>query len=478
MGAHTPKLRALLALQENALSPEGRARLDRHLTGCATCRAMQTTLGTYEAVRMAESTQVAAWLAAKPPLVLERTATAAKPRAGQREAASIRPMLGAFVAAAAALALTVLATPENVEPDASLETGLQPPQGWTVPIGRATAISGQLMRWGPTGPTALALGARVEPGDTMYTDAESSAHVEFPAAGVAWSLAPDSEVSVGVASGGTGQRLVLTLRRGTIISELLQDRAPEHWELAIRAEEWTVEVTGTLFGVTAAGGVGVFVERGAVTVSRHGRTVLELPAGQSFGVAAPVDLLPPYRLGRGAGRPASVTLSDVRVDHWAIDSQRIEADSGSLHVHVHPGRHRIAGFRSDQVIVEDWFEVDRNLRWNPGATTAPRSRPEERFGHLTPEQIRPVMQTGMPGLQRCYQRAGRRGDEVGGRFGLRITVSRSGRVGSAHLRDSQGSATPAFRRCVEQAAQAWTFPAPIGGPVTFEQPLRFTARLP
>src|SRR5687767_9118458 len=51
MRPHEPKIAALMALEEDLLSRRGRARIERHLAGCETCRRARGSMRVYSATK-------------------------------------------------------------------------------------------------------------------------------------------------------------------------------------------------------------------------------------------------------------------------------------------------------------------------------------------------------------------------------------------------------------------------------------------
>jgi hypothetical protein len=95
--------------------------------------------------------------------------------------------------------------------------------------------------------------------------------------------------------------------------------------------------------------------------------------------------------------------------------------------------------------------------------------PAIRWGTLDPVEITPVVRKGLGSLKRCYERALRESDEVGGKVNLRLTITPSGRVRQSKL---AGSNIPtSLQICVQRVTSAWVFPAPTGGPVRLDLPL-------
>jgi hypothetical protein len=99
-------------------------------------------------------------------------------------------------------------------------------------------------------------------------------------------------------------------------------------------------------------------------------------------------------------------------------------------------------------------------------------------GFLPPEEITPVVRQSQRALQRCYEQAMRLHPNIqGGLFRARVTLDSQGQVRMVRLEAESGQPMPdeSLEVCVRREAALWHFPSP-GGPMSFDLPLRFTAR--
>jgi predicted Zn finger-like uncharacterized protein len=102
-----------------------------------------------------------------------------------------------------------------------------------------------------------------------------------------------------------------------------------------------------------------------------------------------------------------------------------------------------------------------------------KERPKAQAGSLSGDQIKKVVDTNKPALQRCYERSAR---GVGASSDLRVnvdlTIGRSGKVSSVK---TSGADLPGFGTCLEGAIKRWVFP-PAGDETPARFPLLFAGK--
>ncbi len=484
---HRPKTAALLAYAEELLSPTGRARLERHLTGCPTCRDELAAILLYE--RVAEEAR-----AEPAPAVdfgrMERVLAEEAGRISQAIARTRRRRpaawaFGAVALAAAALLALVLGWPGEAPPTTTERVAPAPAPEWPTPepVVEApespalrpvvTLAAGGTERFDEDRPASVRVGEALSEGSRVRTGPDGEVHARL-SEGTGFVVPADSEVRLARAREA---EIVLEVVSGRVDSAVAHLGAGARY--VVLAGGHSVEVRGTQFAVAWRDGAAeVELAEGAVEVTTPSGERISLRAPTRWTSAGPVSGDPQVtvaRAHRGADRPWTlVTLAHPDLVRWEVDGTAIGA--GSAQLLMRPGEHEVQGWDARGRPYAGRLMVGMEpVAVEPSVLTAqaPRARP----GHLAPAEITAVLNRGRRQLARCYERSLRVRPEVRGRVRLRITVGASGDVQRVRVVGADPTANTALQECVATHAQRWTFPPP-GGPVTFEVPFAFSARTP
>ncbi|WP_053233593.1 AgmX/PglI C-terminal domain-containing protein [Sandaracinus amylolyticus] len=515
---HSPKIGALLALQERRLSAAGRARIERHLAGCDVCRQALAAMALYD--RIADEARDEAppeldW--SRMELALEREVEkiaeaqcATSPEGATRSssapgrtAAPSAPMRGlsarsspaarraawGVAALAAAGVLAYVATrppsapeiarptppapmieapaPEPVDPEVIAEAA---PLAATVTLvaGRGAEV---VAADGTT--RAAAVDDVLADATTLRTDDASEVHVR---------LAEDTGVIAYPASEALLTRLrerdvEIDLRAGTLAASTGGPLFEGESRFVVIASEHRFELRVTRAEVVLdeGGVVRLAVAEGEVEVHRpDGRVeIVRAPARWS---SAEVGEVPRVREPHGiADADAGTGVLHVRhpgLVRWQIGDVEAQG-AGELAMRVRPGELNIGGFdstgrafRTVVVVGEDGVALD--------ATDLQPQAPRVREGTLPEAEIRQTVQRGLPRLRQCYELGMRERPDLEGRLTVRITVGLDGSVSRAEV--VGGDVPEGLQQCVRNYAERWTFPPPSGGFVRFDVPLAFGGR--
>ncbi|UJR80965.1 AgmX/PglI C-terminal domain-containing protein [Sandaracinus amylolyticus] len=491
---HSPKIGALLALQERRLSAAGRARIERHLAGCDVCRQALAAMALYD--RIADEARDEAppeldW--SRMELALEREAkkVAETLRAKKRDQAtkSRRPWISLGVAAlAAAGVLAYVATrpaPQIARPTPPPAPVIEAPAPEPEPpevVAEAAPLAATVTLVAGRGaqviaPDGTARAAAVDDlladATTLRTDDASEVHVR---------LAEDTGVIAYPASEALLTKLrerdvEIDLRAGTLAASTGGPLFQGESRFVVIASEhrFALRVTRAEVVLDEGGVVRLAVAEGEVEVQRpDGRVeIVRAPARWSSAEAGEV---PRVREPHGIA-DADAGTGVLRVRHpglvrWQIGDVEAEG-AGELAMRVRPGELNIGGFdqtgrafRTVIVVGEDGVALD-------AADLQPQA-PRVREGTLPEADIREVVQGGLPRLRQCYELGMRERPDLEGRLTVRITVGLDGSVSRAEV--VGGDVPEGLQQCVRNYAERWTFPPPSGGFVRFDVPLAFGGR--
>ncbi|MFW6052238.1 MAG: AgmX/PglI C-terminal domain-containing protein, partial [Myxococcota bacterium] len=365
---------------------------------------------------------------------------------------------------------------EGPEAPAAEPPSPAPEPGADAPLeGRATAVAGTV-RVTPAGNTAqpLEVGTAVPEGATLQADPDAEAHVRL---GAGTGLVFEGAGRLELARADSGL-VRLLLREGRVSSRVGPDGAPARFE--VQAGAVRVRVTGTHFAVRRQGdAVTVEVTEGAVEVAREGEALRLIRApGRWSSVEAspegdPRDPRAPVGLSESADRWPVLRLHPPGAVRGLEVAGRPFRAAGRLALRVPPGAQRVFLLRGrDERVPVDLTVGREGLSLSEAELSA---RLPEPVGHLPPGAIQETLRRIQPRLQSCYERAMRRRPDLHGRYRLEVRVGRSGVVQRARLSAvGDGDTPPAeLSQCVIDTLRRRPFPAPRGGPVSFEVPLRF-----
>lgn len=478
MKAHRPKTAALVAYADGLLSSKGRARLERHLARCAACRRELAAIRTYESMAdAARETPVPELDFGRMELALAREARRVS---GEIEAVKQPRRWRTFgivaVAAAALVALalswpepqrsTVELPPTSVDPVQPSEPAPPEPARLapivTLAAGTAEELTGEAR--------ALDPGAALDEGDRLRTGDDGLVHVAI--AGTTGVVAEHrTEI---VLTRAREDAVELTLERGRVSSQVAPLASQARY--VVLAAGHAIEVRGTRFAVARTD------DDVAVDLA-EGHVAVRTPAGETIELVAPAR----WRSSGGSqGEPEEVAVprqrsegTPVRFAHpelvrWQIDGEAI-ASAGAVRMRLSPGEHELRGWDLRGRLFTAVLPVGTEPVFLEPAALRPEA-PRLRPGHLEEAVIARVIQRARRQLAGCYERALRIHPEVHGRLRLRVTVGLMGDVLRVSVLGADAADTNELRQCISTYARRWTFPPP-GGPVTFEVPLAFSARL-
>jgi hypothetical protein len=481
--SHSPRLFALEALVAGRLSPEGTARLERHLAACETCREALKAVRSYEALRVEARDHEA------PDLAWEKLEQAiARDAAPITDGAfSVRtrpqPRNGRWVALAwpvLAIAATLVVAWISMQGQPQEAPRAEAPAQAVVPQraestlleGRATLIEGRVDRVRDGARTALVAGEVLRERDRLITAEDATVHVAL-ADGSGFALAAHGELELR-ALRTNGAKLELV--RGELASQVRTLGASERF--IVLGTTFEAHVHGTRFMVRQTADFAVAVAEGRVEIRRGDTSVAFVDAGQHWesspGAAIALDReLGVYGLGITTDWSALTLPPHPSVAAWQLGPAWVPA-GGVIAMRAPRGDFALAledvNGKLHQVTVTVLPEGARLGTGTIDRLLAPRGS----VGVLEASQISPVVHAGMGNLQRCYERALRTDPTLRGKLVLSLRVGADGRVGKAEL--AQNDLPKEAQRCVTDEARKWQFPRPEGGAVVFEVPLQLRAR--
>jgi hypothetical protein len=472
---HEPKLAALTAYAEKALSPDGRARVEKHLARCAGCRRALATIDVYRAtaaeIREGEPPELD-WSRMELALAREARSSAEVEPARRTPSYPGRHHAPVIALAAAAAALFVIdAWPEGARPaprrarPAAVEIAQAPvPASATLVLGTILARERGVER-------PVEIGDSLAEGTEIATSASSELHVRT---GEESGAIVEASTDVVLAQLREDE-VALELRSGslTVSSRSFTSGA----RFVVLAAAYRIEARATRFEVELDGDWDSRspTERGDRVAVRlaEGEVLLHHPDGRVEILRAPATWPGAGGGVSDVGTPSPGGEAILRLEHGEIVRWEIGATSadgsGALAMAVRSGPIAIAGFdahgrafRTAAVVGADGLAI--------GGDTLVAEPPRISQGYLPPSQIDAVVRPAAPRVEQCFDRALRLDPRIpGGVYTLRFTVSMEGTV--TRVRPLGRVPVPApIVACIEQQAARWTFPPPAGGPVQFDQP--------
>lgn len=459
MNQHPPKLYALEALVAQKLSEQGRRRIERHLAGCEICRAALSGVREYALLRdaardvpMPELSWERMEKALDAPLRSER------PGNGKILAIAL-PMLA--VAATVLIGWIGISQQENA---ASVASHDRAPAAQAPHIAQ---VEPAVVGWVTAGATDVRpTGSRVAEGDVLRTRMGEELHVRL-ADGTGIVLWQDSELAVARLR---AHQVLLSLAKGSVSSVVKKLGAGDTY--AVAAGGLAAEVRGTRFFVgDTPEGVRIDVHEGRVAVMQEGKQIDWLLPGQSHSPKGDrrTDTADRSVLGLDAASMTWPTLTLPvlpEVAAWHVEGARFAATT-TIAVREPAGELALS------------FE-DKRGKSHPLKFTLPpeggtideaairAAMPELRMGVLAPEQIAPIIEGALPGLQRCYEQGLGLAPKLKGALTLAVRVAADGHVARTQLH-GDGEIPTELSQCIAKQAKGWRFEAPSGdGPATFE----------
>lgn len=477
MSAHRPKTAALLAFAEDLLSPEGRARVERHLDGCEVCRRELAAIELYE--RMAADARDAPMPAIdfdKMDFALAKEARKVTVQGRDARGRSKWPLVGLAIAAAAMLALYEAwpAEPSAPEEIAHTTTPRVTPSPEPVAPTPEPALLSPVVTLAAGTVTRdddpVAVGDVLPEGGRVVVGEGSLLHARL-SEGTAIVATADTELGLDRLR---EDAVRISLGRGRIG----QDVAPlaSGSSYVILCAGYEVEVRGTHFVVSYLEGVvGVDLSEGTVALRTPEGETIELVAPARWrssgeGAEGEPDEVSPWEAAEPLAPVTLATLAHPQIVRWRVDEHLFETED-SLALRLTHGDHGLEGWDARGRLFTGLLRVgDAPVMLDPGALTP--EAPRLREGHLSDEEIQQVLVRGRRQIQQCYERA-LRGSGLSGHGRLRVTVGVMGEVTQARLLGLEGDGAASLSTCVANYASHWTF-SPPGGPVTFELPLALT----
>lgn len=465
-----------MAYESGALSPAGRARVEKHLRTCGACQRELATIQTYEAtvdaIREADAPDLD-W--SKMELALEREAQlqAKKHRRGW-----MLPAMGVALAAAAALAIVMppASPPREVAVAHVPPTGTAPPS--TVAhvdlyaASRVTLVAGQSARHagapGAAPLAALALGDPLAEGETIATSEGAELHARLgDEVGIA--LGPSTSLRLARFEDGELPAPELDLAHGEMTVYAASSRT------IVLAGQFRIEADVARFVVDfdeEAGALALDVHEGSVrVVGPDVDTTLTGPARFPES-AGPHAGLAPHGLDAGYDEQPTLRVSRDGIVRWQIGDLAI-AGADRLAMRVGIGPLQITGWDARG------HAFRTSVTMGPeGLALAPDAlepeAPRIRVGTLEREEIVPVVHQHQSAVTRCYEHQLRATPELQAHVTARIAIEMTGAVDTVTF---EGDEMPApMAECLSNQIGTWIFPAPHGGPVTIGVPFTFAAR--
>ncbi len=295
----------------------------------------------------------------------------------------------------------------------------------------------------------LSLGARVHEGERCETDNQDSAHFSVGETS-GFSL---TERGVATVERAREDGVSLALERGAV-SSLVRTGLPYR----VLAPPYAFEVRGTRFSVARRddGAVSARVAEGAVAVTREGRVLVILEAGESWSSAGAAFAPEPHvwspRAGVGLHVPAPPNSPFVEFEAESVtwdahaDAELTVQEGASLALTFYDARGRPTEVHTGPISEGGTVEV-------PVASRLVR-------GHLPRRVISAVVREHRRDLDFCVARAVRMAGRALGDLTLRLTISPEGAVSDVQI--SGAGATVPLRACLSAKARLWAFPRPGG----------------
>lgn len=489
---HEPKLAALEALRSDRLSPAGRARIERHLERCETCRKALAAMELYDQALSdvrASAPPPIAW--GKMERALEREARAVIARERRWE----RTRWYALLAAAAAVAV-IWAGPRMAGAPGAAPT-VRPLESTTSPVSpvasvvsvaapivaTVTLVSGRVVERRAEVERGLGVGDVLDEGAVIATDTRSEAHLALGAGGSGMIV---HSASAAVLAQMREDEIAIELVGGRLSTVVVSAGFERDARFVVLAAEHRLEARAVRLEVAldpedarfitlavAEGEVAVHGPDGSVELVRApGSWTNRPPSSSAFSEVA---VARPHGLGEEAGNWPVLRIEHPDIVEWEVAGVHAEG-AGALAMRVEPGEVPVVGFDAQGRAFRTLAIVG-----SEGLTIGPSELqpepPRLREGTYTDEDIREVqrrLRAQEPQLERCYARELRLRESVGGRLVLRLRVGLDGSV--LATRFVGGEISDTLQRCVQTVADHWTLPPPRGGPVQIDVPLSFQAR--
>ena len=479
---HTPKWRALMAFDADALSDEGTRRISTHVERCDTCRKALAEIAAFEAVarETRQTPHTVDWSAMELALKREARMQSRALRAASTRRRWALPAVGLAVAAAALLWVWIgTNATDSTAPVATttpLDNAHPPLQRDEEPLvvddpveqveARILALAGAPRVSG----TVATLGGELSEGDVLELGSGQELHAAMELA-AAFALKGESSLTV--------QKLRpddirIVLAKGEVHSTVKPGQP-----FSVHAAPYDVRVRGTRFHVARDDkGVTVTVDEGSVEVLQQGELLasLEAPAQWSSQPEhAALDNGSVAQVSRHEHRLAPLRFpSSDRFVRWEVGEETLAGTLPAAML-VTVGEHQVVAydasgrrfFTTVTALAEGTDLEERALR---------RVRTGPAVGFLATEAIQAAVRPTLRQLKACYERDLRRTNpNLAGDYTLRVRVDRDGSVSQVRVA-TEDDLPPTLRACLVRHASAWTFPEPEGGPVTFDLPLNLSTR--
>lgn len=128
---------------------------------------------------------------------------------------------------------------------------------------------------------------------------------------------------------------------------------------------------------------------------------------------------------------------------------------------------------NDQKLLADVFDDDKKTETK--VETPKFKTPEQDLPQgLTAEAIGKVVESNQKAVKFCFERAIKRGQQLGGRMEIEFTIAAMGTVSDVAIKTAKLKGTE-FGDCVSNAVKSWKFPRFNGDPVSVEYPFILSA---
>jgi hypothetical protein len=520
---HAPKTAALEALAAGLLSDDGERRIRAHLAGCDVCREHFATIHVYRESQefiLQSKPEVGGrpldWSKMEQALAREaRAQVAAGANASSANDGRYPWLVGGAIAVAAAVLLAIglsgrgaapteiARTHEVTSPVPSRTTEPAPEAPRAVRASGVISMLAGAVQYAAAegeagGHDPLEIGQRVLGGRFETTETSQAQLVlegptaasEAPVALAQVAVGPSSQLEIGdvalleASAEGAARSVTAVLSRGRTTIDAFETSSrvivlAGSYRIEIRAARCTIELDrepGASDDTTRVSVGPTHPELGEVVVVSPDGTRETLSSDETWAsrvVSEARPALAALPLTPLEGVLFSVTLPDAIRFEIGDDTF---AGGPSLAMRVTPGPLTIRAYDASGRAFRASVDVGPDgLALTPDRLEPVRARVT---GFLPPEDITPVVRQSQRALQRCYEQAMRLHPSIqGGLLRARVTLDSQGEVRMVRLEAESGQPMPdeSLEVCVRREAALWHFPSP-GGPMSFDLPLRFTAR--
>ncbi len=472
--SHTPKWRALIALEAGALSAEGERRIRAHIAECPVCQRALAEVQAFEVLANEVQSQPLETSFDAMDLAIRREARAQANKIRGRKYARTGALAALGLVAAAAAVFVISRPAMEVAPTDVVAVETTPPEEASIEPAEVPTIEGVVVAVSgdvtdgenESSDEALDVGAPLREGARLALGVGVT-HVQV-ADGTGFALGEQTTLR---AERLRENEIVLALEGGSISSEVKTGTVYD-----VLAPPYRIRVQGTRFEVRREGDkVAVTLDEGIVEVIRDNTLVRHMEAPDRWSshedfVAAELGSVTIPRLAE-EGAVRLELPDDPRIVRWRIDGLALTGGEAALT--ALPGDFDIEGDDERGRLYRHHFTLMPEGGALASADLEAVRRPA-RQGHLESSVIAEVMRPTLRTMRRCYERELQSNNpNLAGGYRLRVSVGRDGRVTRVQIRTAD-DLPPPLRNCLVRTASGWRFPEP-GGVLTFELPLNLSA---